>query len=116
MKGSKAVGERPAHRGKRAFRTNNAFLNGGITFSPGENRGLKRLPGIRPAPNCFYGLQQHRVNDKAVVVIPMELWAIAICAVAFVPLFVLPYSVVDPHRVPALLRKGEKGFNRRAEQ
>src|SRR5947209_1697728 len=116
MKGPKAIGKRPAYGRECPFRTDQTFLNRGVALGPGDNGGLERLPGIRRMGNCLQNLQQHWLNDKAVVVVPMELRPVAIDAVAFVPLLVFPDSVVNPHGIPTLPRKSEEGFDGCAEE
>ena len=45
-------------------------------------------------------VQQHRLNDEAVVVVPMEGRAVTVSAVALVPLLVLTNRVVHAHAIP----------------
>ena len=56
------------------------------------------------------------MNDEAVVVIPVELWSIAIEAVAFVPFFVLANGVVDAHLIPRFAHQTKECFHGGAEE
>ncbi len=116
MKSSESISERTADRGKGAFGADQALLNRGIALSPSQDRGIEALPCVRPAPGGFENLQQHRLNDEAVVVIPMELRTIAVKAVALVPGLVFADSVVDAHGVGPLACEAEKCFDRCAEE
>src|SRR5690349_4442966 len=62
--------------------------------------------------NGLNNVDKHRMNDKAVVVVRMEIGTVTIKAIAEIPLFVLFQSVIDPHGVPILFTQTiEDGFD-----
>ena len=56
------------------------------------------------------------MDDEAVVVVPVEGGAVAVEAVAFVPLLVLAQGVVDAHGVPGLIEFEEQGLDDGGEE
>src|SRR5439155_22175377 len=93
------VRERAPERWKGSVGTDQALLNRRV--APRAQRRARReiLPRRRLAGAGVEDREQHRMDDEAVVVVPMELGTIPIGAVALVPLLVLPQRVVDAQAI-----------------
>ena len=79
----------------------------------------------RPASSFHAGIssrtdvedvEQHRLDDEAVVVVPVKGRPVAVDAVALVPLVVLPQRVVDAHPIPRGAETRQRGLDRGREQ
>ena len=113
-----AVGERSADRREACRRARSAV--------PAPRRSAaralrSRVPTGPSTPACSVAervehVEQHRMDDEAVVVVPVERRAVAVGAVALVPLVVLAQRVVDAHPIPRGAELGERRLDRRREQ
>ncbi len=64
----------------------------------------------------FNNVEEHRVNDKAVVVVPVEGRAVTIKTIPFVPLHVLGDGEIDRLRFPVQPGVAQGGFDHGAEE
>src|SRR3979490_2502661 len=67
-------------------------------------------PGGGSIAYGVHELQEIGLDDEAVVEVPVEVWAVAVGAVAQVPALVFAEPVVDAHSVPGLVELHEKSF------
>jgi hypothetical protein len=129
LEGAGTIRDRPADGRERALRPDEALLHRGIAPGPGQRRGPHRGPrrvrlGARFGARYWarFGadgvedVEQHRLDDEAVVVVPVEFGPVAVVTVAEVPLLVLPQGVVDARPIPRRTESGQAGFDHRREQ
>ena len=119
LEGAGAIGDRSPDRGEGAVGTDEPLLDTGVAPCPVADRGQHRRPGLvfwSPRTDGLEDVEQHRLDDEAVVVVPVEVGAVAVVAVADVPLRVLPERVVDAHAIPSSAELGEARLDHRREQ
>ena len=112
-----AVGERAANGGEGSFRADKPLLDGGVAAGAGFH-GLAEegFPALGGFADGVEDVEQHGLDDEAVVVVPMEVGTIAVEAVALVPLLVLAQGVVNAHGVPGLTVLAEHGLDDGGEE
>ena len=117
MKRAAAICERSTDCGEAAVGTDQALLHRRVAARAIDDRaGASPSSAGCSSPKLSMHRQQHRVDDEAVVVVPVERRAVAVGAVALVPLLVLPQRVVDARAIPVGAEALQPGFDRRREQ
>ncbi len=72
VEGAAAVGDGTAYGRKCAVRRDQALLNGGVAVGADQRFGGERFPGARVRTDGPEHVQQHGLDDVAVVVIEVE--------------------------------------------
>ena len=111
MKRAEAVSAGAADNRERAFRRNHVLLDDGVAAGAGEDFGIHFSERILLIRADFYDGEEERMNDVAVVIIPVEFMAIAISAIAEIPLFVTLERVLDALSIAVAGELPECGLN-----
>src|ERR1035441_2285474 len=111
MECSEAVAKRSADGWERSIRAYEALLNVRVALRTKQNLRPERFP-------CFGGLrdgiedaQQHGMNHKTVVVIPMKRRPISVDSIPLVPGIHGADCIVYTHRIPPCAHERQCGFN-----
>ena len=116
LKCSKPIRQRSSNRRKRRLRTDHPLLNRCVSLRPLQRHRLQSTPRLRLRRYCLQHLHQHRLNHKAVVVVPVEMRPIAIGPISHEPQLMHLDCVVHTHRVPPLAHEVKPGFDHRRKQ
>ncbi len=116
LKRAATVSQRAPERRERAIGPNQALLHGRVAPGPGLQLGQQVLAFLAGGHQGAHHVEQHGLNNVAVVVVPVKIGAVAIRAIALVPGLVLLDGVVRPHQVAAARELEQGDLNNSAEQ
>src|SRR6202158_4216380 len=116
LKRAEAIRKRAADWRKGPLRADEPLLNGCVLLGTGGNCRQEGLPCGRLFAHGLKHVDQHGLDDEAVVIVPVKLSAIAVNAVAFLPFFMVAHSVIDAHRIPLYTRVTQGGLDHSAEK
>src|SRR6185312_9250592 len=100
MKRPTAIGNGAAKDWILSLRADHALLYRSIPLCSGVNGRPHVLPRRLLVAQCLNKLQQIRVNDEAIVKVGMEVRAIAVGAIANIPVHMLAQGIVHAEAVP----------------
>ena len=116
VKRAEPVSAGAADNRERAFGRNHALLDDGVAAGAGEDFGINFSERILLIGADFYDGEQEGMNDIAVVIIPVEFVAIAISAIAQIPLLVALERVFDALTVAVAGELPQGGLNDRRKK
>src|SRR5579883_3340348 len=116
LEGTEAVGTGAAHNGKAGIGSDEPLLNDGIALGAFKLDEVELANGMLLFRADAQHFEQHGVDDIAIVVVPVVVRAIAVDAVALVPLHVAVDGVFDGALVALSGELPYSGFNGCAEE
>src|SRR2546423_3615556 len=116
LEDAEAVGEAAADRWERSLWADQALLDGGVAARSRQDGGVQVVPALVLFLHRFEHVEQHRLDDEAIVVIPMEISAVAVDAVALVPVHVVLEGGFHGLDEPGLADGAEGGLDHGGEE
>src|SRR5271154_1328303 len=111
LKRSAPVSDRPPHHRICAIRRNHPLLHRRVSSRTSNDTLFHRCPPGLLATHYIHQVQQERLNDKRVVVVPMKVRPIAVSPISEIPALVLPQRVVHACPVPVFAQRKQACLN-----
>jgi hypothetical protein len=116
LKGAEPVRDRTADRGVAAIGRDEPLENGAVAARDLALSLLHRGVAIGVRPERGEDVEQERLDHEAVVVVPVEIGAVAVDAITEVELLELAQDQIDARLVPFLAHAQQRHLDHRTEQ